>query len=561
MQTQITRRFFVKGAGLLTASATLAACADTTSEEPANTAAEGGASPLLAIIHTNDTHGHDVEVEATDKDEGNFSMAAVPALRKEWEDKGYDVLVFDAGDATRGMPLVDMSDGESAIAFMNSCGYDLMCIGNHEFDAGYDQIKVLEDLASFPLVSASVVDKKTHERVFTPNKLFELSDGTLVGVFGLTTPATRTTVRPEQTAPFDFLAGQDLYRCAQDQVDDLRAQGADLVVCVGHLGNQESCQPSTSTEVLTHVDGIDLFIDGHDHLLVEKEVEGTLLVETGCYMRNIGLVVIDGGVPTNQGLAYGEFDGIDTATQAIIDDVKTQVDQKLNVVLAATPFRLDADRPQVRLQETNLGDLYTDAMVYDAEQATATHVDAAIMNSGGMRSSIEEGDITLADVKTFLPNSNQHCVLHVSGAQLLEVLEVSCQAIGTDDVLGAFPQVSGIEFTIDATVPYEKGEPYPDSIYFAPAAPGSRVTIHTVGGADFDEDATYSIVTTDFVAQGGDTYHQIKVAAQKEEPTVLSFDYEAFVSYLIGPLDHKVADRYRSPQGRITIVGEGQTTG
>jgi 5'-nucleotidase len=200
-------------------------------------------------------------------------------------------------------------------------------------------------------------------------------------------------------------------------------------------------------------------------------------------------------------------------------------------------------------------------MVYDAEQATATHVDAAIMNSGGMRSSIEEGDITLADVKTFLPNSNQHCVLHVSGAQLLEVLEVSCQAIGTDDVLGAFPQVSGIEFTIDATVPYEKGEPYPDSIYFAPAAPGSRVTIHTVGGADFDEDATYSIVTTDFVAQGGDTYHQIKVAAQKEEPTVLSFDYEAFVSYLIGPLDHKVADRYRSPQGRITIVGEGQTTG
>jgi 5'-nucleotidase len=561
MQTQITRRFFVKGAGLLTASATLAACADTTSEEPANTAAEGGASPLLAIIHTNDTHGHDVEVEATDKDEGNFSMAAVPALRKEWEDKGYDVLVFDAGDATRGMPLVDMSDGESAIAFMNSCGYDLMCIGNHEFDAGYDQIKVLEDLASFPLVSASVVDKKTHERVFTPNKLFELSDGTLVGVFGLTTPATRTTVRPEQTAPFDFLAGQDLYRCAQDQVDDLRAQGADLVVCVGHLGNQESCQPSTSTEVLTHVDGIDLFIDGHDHLLVEKEVEGTLLVETGCWMQNIGLVLIDAGKPTNESVAYGEFKGIDAGTQAIIDKAKERVEKELGVVLAGTDFKLDAERPGVRRHETNLGDLLCDAMLHDAETSTGAHVDAAILNAGGIRASIDAGDITLERVKAVLPYTNQVCTVKVTGAQLLEILEAACQAVGTDDELGAFPQVAGIEFTVNGTVPYEKGEQYPNTSYYGPAAPGARVTIHSVGGADFDENATYTIATSDYIAQGGSTYRALKIASESQEPITCDFDYEALVSYLIGPLDHKVADRYRSPQGRITIVGEGQMTG
>ena len=142
MLTQITRRFFVKGVGLLSASAALAACANDTGEKATDTTEtdaktnEDGTSPLLAIIHTNDSHGHDFEVESTEKSAGNFSMAAVPALRKEWEDKGYDVLVLDAGDATQGTPLVDSSLGVTAISIMNSCGYDLMCVGNHEFDRG-----------------------------------------------------------------------------------------------------------------------------------------------------------------------------------------------------------------------------------------------------------------------------------------------------------------------------------------------------------------------------------------------------------------------------------------
>ena len=244
MPSQITRRFFVKGAGLISAAAALAACSNNAAQEPATTAEttavtnEDGTSPLLAIIHTNDTHGHDYEVEATEDDPGNFSMAAVPALKKEWEDKGYDVLLLDAGDATQGAPLVDLSDGERGITFMNSCGYDLMTVGNHEFDHDEDQIKVFEQLAKFPLISASVKMKDTGELRFTPNKMFELTDGTKVGVFGLTTPETLLTAMPAYVEPFTFLAGEDLYQCAQEQVDDLRAQGADLVICLGHLGNE-----------------------------------------------------------------------------------------------------------------------------------------------------------------------------------------------------------------------------------------------------------------------------------------------------------------------------------
>ena len=561
MQTHITRRFFVKGAGLLSASAALAACSNNTPQEPATTTEstaatnEDGTSPLLAIIHTNDSHGHDTEVKTTEDAAGNFSMAAVPALRQEWENKGYDVLLVDAGDATQGTPLVDVSLGESAISFMNSCGYDLMCVGNHEFDRGDDQIKKFEEAAEFPLISASVLMKGTDKLRFAPNKLFELADGSKVGVFGLTTPSTLTSARPNYTEPFDFLEGDDLYKCAQDQVDDLRKQGADLVVCVGHLGNEEACQPSTSRDVLTHVQGIDLFIDGHDHELVEEEVEGTLLVETGCYMKNIGLVVIDAGVPTNESVAYGDYDGIDTATQAIIDDVQRTVDKELDVELATVAYKLEGDKNAVRSRETNLGDLYCDAMLYDAEQVIGKRPDCALINSGAIRASIEEGEITLKDVKTVMPFPDQVCALNITGAQLLEALEAGCQNIGLEGVIGAFPQVAGIEFTLNSTVPYEKGETYPDSTFAAPAAPGARVTINKVGNRDFDENATYLLATTDFLTLGGDTYYQIKLAAEKEDPIICDFNYEALVGYLIGPLDHDLGDRYAKPQGRITITG------
>jgi 2',3'-cyclic-nucleotide 2'-phosphodiesterase (5'-nucleotidase family) len=325
---------------------------------------------------------------------------------------------------------------------------------------------------------------------------------------------------------------------------------------LGHLGNEEPNEPSTSKGVLANVKGIDLFIDGHDHELVEEEVEGTLLVETGCWLHNIGLVVIDAGVPTNQSVAYGEFAGIDTATQAIIDDVKERVDKELGVVLAATPFRLVGDKQVLQVSETNLGDLFCDAMMYDAEQATGEHIDASMNNAGGIRSSIEEGDITLEMVKVVLPFTNQVVILKVTGAQLLETIEASCQHIGYEGQKGSLPQVAGIEYTVNGTVPYEKGEDYPNTSYASPAAPGARVTIHSVGGADFDENATYTIATSDYIAEGGSTYHAFKVAAQSQQPVTCDFDYEALVSYLTGPLDHEVPERYREPQGRITIITE-----
>jgi len=555
MNVHITRRNFIQGLGLLSAQAALAAC----ERNPDQAGTDGPvetASPMLAIIHTNDTHGHDVEVPSTDDSDGNFSMAAVAQLKADWEAKGYDVLLVDAGDATQGMPLVDQSLGEAAISFMNSCAYDLMAVGNHEFDRGEEQIAKYEDLATFPLISANVSMRDSGEPRFEPARIFDLSDGSKVGFFGLTTPETLTSAQPKHAQHYTFLAGQELYACAQAQVDELRQQGCNLVVCVGHLGNEEACKPNTSRDVLENVTGIDLFIDGHDHALVEEEVGGALLVETACYLYNIGLVVIDNGAPSNESIPYGSYDGIDTATQAIIDDVDAQVQSELAVVLGHTNYFLDGNRaPGVRTQETNLADFCSDAVGWSAQEASGVEVDATVINGGGIRASIEVGDITLGNLKAVFAFSNQIKIVKLTGEALLEALEAGTQNVGLEGAIGAFPQVSGIEYTIDASTEYERGDPYPDSTYHAPASPGSRVTIHDVGGRGWDPDETYSIATNDFICQGGDTYYRFKEAADAETPITCDFDYEALASYLIVACDHEVPEVYAAPQGRITIVG------
>lgn len=556
-RAMVTRRIFIKGVGLASASAALVACAGTEQGQSKGEQSPEGA-PFLAIIHTNDTHGHDVAVEGTKDEAGNISMAAVPALKAKWEKKGYEVLVVDAGDATQGMPLVDTNKGAAAIAFMNACGYQLMTVGNHEFDWGVEAIEANEKAAGFPFLSANVFDRKTGELRFVPNKVTELASGAKVGFFGLTTPSTMTTARPKVVGDFSFANGDDLIKIAKEQVEELREKGCDLVVCVGHLGNAEM-GATTSKDVLEQVDGIDLFIDGHDHKEVQDEVAGTTLVETGSFLHNIGVVAIDkaeagDGSPVAELVAAGSFGDIDDATQAVIDSESKRVNAELAVVLGSAPFHLDGERePGVRTQETNLGDFCTDAFRWTAAQELGKEVDASVICGGSIRTSIEAGDISLGCIKSVIPFSNEIVVISLTGAQLLEALEAACQAVGTDKAIGAFPQVSGITFELDATVPFEAGPVYPDSTYASPAAPGSRVTITDVAGRGFDDGETYSVVTSDFVASGGDTYHAFKEATDAESPVTLCFDYEALVSYLIEGCDHEIPAVYAEPQGRITI--------
>ena len=228
------------------------------------------------------------------------------------------------------------------------------------------------------------------------------------------------------------------------------------------------------------------------------------------------------------------------------------VEAQLSAAFAKTEVDLDGNKaPGVRTQETNLGDFAADAILWSAQQAMGEQVVAALTNGGGIRASIKAGDITMKDMKTIFPFGNQVSVLTVTGAELLEALEAA--TFSTPDAIGAFPQVAGIVFTIDTTVPFEQGEQYPDSTYFAPKNPGARVTIETVGGQAFDKDALYTIATNDFTAAGGDTYYAFKYAnATAGYKTGVALE-DALVNYVQQVLGGVVGQQYAQPQGRITI--------
>ena len=536
-----TRRQVFVG-GVATGAAALASC----SIQPRKQSV-----PKLAIIHTNDSHGHDIETE------DSLGMPAVAQLRSDYLKQGYDVLLFDAGDAVQGDNLVNRSKGDNAIAFMNSCAYDAMTLGNHEFDYGQDKIYDYVTAAEFPILSANVLVKATGEPMVDPYVILTTESGTKVGVFGLTTPETLTKANPILVGGLAFLEQDDLYACAQQQVDSLRSKGVDLVVCLAHLGEDDSSAPNRTQDVVARVRGVDLYIDGHDHKeecawLEDASGNKTLVVETGCYTHAVGVVTWDGSSYETSLVRYGEYDGQDPTVAALVQEAADELSIELGELVATTPYLLNADnKPGVRVQETNMGDLVADAIFWEASLMADDAPDAAIINGGSIRRELQPGDITLGDVLNVQPYLNYIATTRVTGAQLLETIEASTAY--TPDEMAGFPQVSNMSYEVRTTVAYEEGPAYPDSTYHSPANPGARVTITDVGGRGFAEDDTYVIATSDFLCVGGDTYYALAEGASTTMQSINYLTSDALRYYLEEALNGEVTPEYENPQGRIVV--------
>ncbi|MCM1183868.1 MAG: bifunctional metallophosphatase/5'-nucleotidase [Roseburia sp.] len=506
----------------------------------------------LVVIHTNDMHGHYEKNE----EEGTLGMSSVRALKGYYERQGANVLLLDAGDFSQGTNLVNYYKGLDAIYFMNAAGYDAATLGNHEFDFGFDALLEMAAAADFPILDANIISKETGEPYFGDNKIFTFSDMT-VGVFGLDTPETQTKASPKNVKDVTFLDDAQLYACAQEQVNELKAAGCDYVICIGHLGVDEESMGRRSIDVAAQVTGIDLFIDGHSHTRIDggMDVNGTKIVSTGNYLESIGVVIYDGKTTTaslvSDMFKFGGCPDMDAFVKTFADIVN----EAYAGTFATTTSQLNGNRaPGVRTEETNLGDFAADAYKYIAQTYADENdmdmtIDAAIQNGGGIRATIEPGDISMDTLYTVFPYGNTISIVTVTGEELLEALEASCFAC--PDALGGFPQVSGIVFTIDTTVPYAQGAQYPDSTYFAPAAPGSRVTIESVGGKDFDLKATYNIAVNNFMADGGDTYYVFAQSANVIETGVV--DAEGLISY-VNSLNGVIGDEYAASKGNITII-------
>lgn len=496
----------------------------------------------IVILHTNDVHG------------GISGYAAVAALKQSYEDLGAYVLLVDAGDFIQGDPTVSVSQGATAVELMNLAGYNVAAPGNHEFDYGYANLVELADAADFPILAANI--QHEGDLAFGDNIVFTAPDGTKIGFFGLDTPETATKAHPAKIQGVTFLAGQEMFDCAQAQVDALEADGCDIIVCLGHLGIDAESVGNRSIDLLENVDGIDVFIDGHSHSTLEDivaatnenaTVNGTLLTSTGTKLENIGVIEItpDGTIDAfnviTSALVEGGFTP-DAAVAALAESIQAEIDADYGAVFAQTEVDLQGEKANVRTGETNLADLITDAMLWQAN-SLGEPVDAAVTNGGGIRASIPAGDITKKEINTVLPFGNTLYIVKVTGAELQEVLEASTYC--TPEAIGGFPQVSGITYTINTGAAYDTSSLYPDSTYGKPDSI-NRVMIQTVGGEAFDPNETYTIVTNDFLGAGGDTYYAFKASP---------------VGYDLGvPLDEVVMDYITTQLGGVVTEADYGTT-
>ncbi len=516
----------------------------------------------LVILYTNDVHGSAMQ----NVSKPTLGYEAVAQLKKDAAAAGANVLLFDGGDFSLGQPIVNLSKGMNAVNFMNAAGYDASAVGNHEFDWGLDNLLQNRDAASFTILAANILRAAGGDPIFDAHKIYEFGDQK-IGVFGLATPETFTKANPNLLGGATFLQGEELYACAQAEIDTLTAEGCTLIVCIGHLGVDDESIGNRSLDVIANTIGIDLFLDAHSHTEIVKEVEQklaegaekadtTLLVSTGTAFANIGEIVYDGeGLSACLIAASSSLVApmpSDAEVAQAVAAVNTAIDEQLSAVFATTTVLLDGERsPGVRTQETNLGDFCADAILWCASKYGVDPADCAITNGGGIRASIEIGDVTMKTMKTVFPFGNKVVTIKVTGAELLEALEAAC--FSCPDAVGAFPQVAGIEFTIDTTVPYEQGEQYADSTYFAPAKPGARVTIATIGGEAFDPEKLYTVATNDYTAVGGDTYIVFKYpASQTLLDTGIALE-DALVEYTTEVLGGTIGDQYAEPAGRITI--------
>ena len=506
------------------------------------TAVEQTYAGKTVILHSNDVHG------------AITGYACIAALKTDYESRGAEVILVDAGDYSQGTTNVSITKGADAVAMMNAAGYDVVTIGNHELDYGYEQLMDNLSKAEFKVVCADVFDADG-TTIFDANYTYTTKSGMKVGFFGLLTPEAQTKANPALIKGLTF-AIDDLWAVSQKQIDALA--DADVVICLSHLGVDNETKPYTSYDLWNNTKGIDMIIDGHSHTVMTKGDKNEPIQSTGTAFANIGVIVIDDAskkIESNELVAVTDTMAKDEAVAAAAEKIIDRVKAEYDVKFAVSKVELNgAKAPNGnRDSETNNGDLITDAMVWQVLQnkdgltVNEDHV-VAITNGGGIRAAIKPGDVTKNDINTVLPFGNTVAVVYVTGAELLEALEASTYC--TPGAIGGFPQVSGINFTLHTGKAYDaNAETYPNSTYYGPKSI-NRVVINSINGKEFKENEIYAVVTNNFCAAGGDTYYAF-ASASAQFDTGIPVD-EAVMAYITRELKGVIGEKYAAPQGRIT---------
>jgi 2',3'-cyclic-nucleotide 2'-phosphodiesterase (5'-nucleotidase family) len=543
---------------------------DTDVEAQASDSSEAEADAQAAkdeiyILFTSDVH--------CGVDQG-FGYAGLAQLRDKLEKDGYETILVDDGDSIQGEVIGTISKGEKIINLMNELGYDVAIPGNHEFDYGMERFFELTEMADFPYISCNFTHKD--ELVFKPYVIKEAA-GLKIAFVGVTTPTTPTTSTPRYFKDekgeyiYGFMqdkTGEKLYSAVQEAVDAARAEGADLVYVMAHLGNEADCEPWTYADVIANTTGIDVVLDGHSHdsdkvVMKNKDGEDVTRVAVGTKLAGIGYshILADGTIDDtgawnwNNNISATELLAIDNEIGTKVDEALKEVSEGMNEVVASTATDLMMDDPNkvdsngralriVRLTETNLGDLVADAY---RDQSGA---DIAFVNGGGIRVGIKKGDITYGDIIGVHPFGNMLCVIEVTGQQILDALEWGSKEVPEEN--GGFIQVSGLTYEIDSSIdsPCIEDE---NSMYVGIKGK-RRVDNVKVGDEPLDPNKKYTLAGHNYMLlENGDGYTMFDGAPILQD--CVKSDNQVLIDYITESLGGEVGEDYSDiyGQGRIKI--------
>lgn len=525
--------------------------------------------PSVAILFTNDIHSY------YDRDIGYDGLKL---LREEMEQKYAHVLLVDAGDAIQGSPIGALSKGVEPVRMMNQTGYDIAILGNHEFDFGLYALVELQDQLNCGYICANfcTVDGVP---VFDPYRIIDL-DGINIAFIGVDTPYSFSntsihTMMDDLGIPmYDFKldkSGEALYACLQACIDEVREEGADHVILVGHLGDGSDI--FSSSVVISHLKGLDAFIDGHSHLgynitVPDAEGKAVPLAQTGSYFANVGRMILgpDGSIDIDiiseipapetwmEGIEAieitrgGRTRWVDKDTHEFLEAITDSYNSVMSRPIGTSAYDLelhDEDSARSsRRHENGLCELVADAYREFAE------ADISIINAASVRNSLPAGAISFNTILDVLPYSNNIMTARLSGQTILDVLEFGCREI--PQTCAGFPQVSGLEFTVDATIESsvitdEKGD-------FIGVGGTRRVRDVFIGGEPINPERLYTMATNSYLLDGGDNF---KMLAEDAEiiGTTEEADNIVLADYIIYNLDGAIPASYLQ-ENRIHEVAE-----
>ncbi len=516
----------------------------------------------IVILYDNDVH---CNVD---------SYEDMAALKKEMQSKSKYVSLVSCGDYLQGDVIGTVSKGKAIVQIMNQVGYDVVTIGNHEFDYGMPRLKSLVKSMNAKVVASNFVKKSTGKPVFRSYTIKSYGKKKVAFV-GITTPESFTKSTPAyfQDSKGNFIydfcgdsTGKLLAERVQKVVNAARKNGADYVVVLSHMGTEGVTTQWDIQHLIKNTYGIDVVLDGHSHSTVpsmkvkNKQGKKITVSSTGTKFANIGQLVIskNGSITTKLLPVDEEHQYEDAETKSYIDQVKAKYEKRLEQVIGKTEVdltTLDADGNRaIRNAETNMGDFCTDAA------RSVMEADIAIMNGGGIRADIAAGDITYKDLISVFPWNNELCVIEVTGQQIKDALELGAKNYPEEN--GGFMHVSGLKYTIDASIP--SSVVIDDQTAMFERVDGAyRVKNIQVWNAKktayepIKLKKIYQLAGINYtLRKNGDGFTMFDGCKVIKDNTML--DTQVLRNYLTDVLDGVVGEEYKDPagQGRITIINK-----